>query len=193
VLLDPNKLSEDGTVALADWVVSENGKYLAFGLASSGSDWREWKVLDIDTGEELEDHVRWVKFSSVSWTKDSDGFFYSRYDEPEAGTEFTGTNYFHKLYYHRLGQSQDQDELVYERADFKDWGFQGEVTEDGRYLIILVWRGTENKHQIFYRDLQKEDGEVVELIAGFDSEYSFIGNEGETFYLSTDLDAPVAA
>jgi prolyl oligopeptidase len=190
VLLDPNKLSEDGTVALADWVVSENGKYLAFGLASSGSDWREWKVLDIDTGEELEDHVRWVKFSSVSWTKDSDGFFYSRYDEPEAGTEFTGTNYFHKLYYHRLGQSQDQDELVYERADFKDWGFQGEVTEDGRYLIILVWRGTENKHQIFYRDLQKEDGEVVELIAGFDSEYSFIGNEGETFYLSTDLDAP---
>ena len=145
LLLDPNKLSADGTVALAGWVVSEDGRRLAYGLAAAGSDWREWKVLDTATGKPLADHLKWVKFSGVSWKPDGSGFYYSRYDEPKKGEEFTGVNYFQKLYFHKLGDPQSEDRLVYHRPDEKEWGFDGQVTDDGRYLIISVWRGTEQK------------------------------------------------
>ncbi len=190
-LLDPNKLSQDGTVALVGWEVSEDGRYLAYGLAAAGSDWNEWKVKDVATGQDLSDHLRWVKFSGASWTPDGKGFFYSRYDEPKAGEELTGVNYYQKLYYHRLGEPQDKDQLVYERKDHKEWGFRGLVTEDGRYLVISVWRGTEVKNQVFYKRLDTSDAPVVELLAGFDAEYEFIGNDGSTFWLLTDLDAPL--
>lgn len=190
VLLDPNKLSEDGTVALAGWSASDDGKYLAFGLASAGSDWREWKVMDVASGEVLNDHLQWVKFSGVSWTPDNSGIYYSRYDEPKEGEEFTGSNYYHKLYFHKLGEPQSKDQLVYERKDHKQWGFDGSVTEDGDYLIIHVWRGTDPKSQVFYKDLRDPDAEVVELIAGFDAEYQFVGNSQSKFWLMTDLDAP---
>ena len=190
-LLDPNTLSKDGTVALAGWQVTEDGKHLAYGLAAAGSDWREWKVKEVATGQDLTDHVKWVKFSGISWTPDGKGFFYSRYDEPKEGEEFTGTNYFQKLYFHRLGDPQAKDVLVYERKDQKEWGFDGEVTEDGRYLVITVWRGTERKNQVFYKDLKTPKGKVVELLAGFDAEYLFIGNDTSTFWLLTDLDAPL--
>ncbi len=191
LLLDPNKLSEDGTVALAAWVPSEEGKYLALGMASAGSDWREWKVLDVASGKLLEDHLKWVKFSSVSWLPDGSGFYYSRYDEPKEGEELTGVNYFQKLYFHRLGTKQQEDRLVYERKDQKEWGFGGEVTEDGDYLMIAVWRGTDPKNQIFYQSLGTDsDGKVVELLAGFDAEYTFVGNDGPIFYVMTDRDAP---
>ncbi len=190
-LLDPNTLSEDGTVALAGSAVSEDGRYLAYGLAEGGSDWRQWKVREVATGEDGEDDLRWVKFSGVSWTPDSQGFFYSRYDEPKEGEELTGVNYFQKLYYHRLGEPQSEDRLVYERKDHKEWGFAGEVTEDGDYLIISVWRGTEEKNQIFYKALNGPDSPVVELLAGFDAEYEFVGNDGTTFWFKTDLDAPL--
>ena len=148
-LLDPNQLSKDGTVALVGWEVSEDGRYLAYGLAAAGSDWNEWKVKEVATGQDRSDHLRWVKFSGVSWTPDNRGFFYSRYDEPKAGEELTGVNYYQKLYYHTLGEPQDKDRLVYERKDQKEWGFRGRVTEDGRYLVISVWRGTEVKNQVF--------------------------------------------
>lgn len=188
-LLDPNKLSEDGTVALAGWAPSETGRLLAYGLAASGSDWREWKVMDVATGKTLDDHLKWVKFSGVSWTPDEKGFFYSRYDEPEEGEEFTGAVYYQKLYYHRIGDPQSKDTLIYERPDEKEWGFGGSVTEKGDYLIISVWRGTENNNQIFYRDLSKDAAPVVELLAGFDAEYRFTGNDGPVFYFVTDNDA----
>ncbi len=191
LLLDPNTLSKDGTIALANWVVSDDGKLFAYALAHAGSDWNEWKLLDVDTGRDLPDHLQWVKFSSVAWTPDGRGFYYSRYDEPKAGETFTGQNYFQKLFFHKLGDEQAKDTLIYERKDEKEWGFGGEVTEDGRYLIITVWRGTERKNQVFYKDLHNSDSKVVELLSGFVAEYNFIGSQGSTFYLVTDKDAPL--
>ena len=189
VLLDPNTLSDEGTVALANWVPSPDGKLLAYGLAADGSDWREWRVLHVHDGQMTMDHLEWIKFSSVSWTDDSQGFFYSRYDAPPEGKQFTGTNYFQKLYYHRLGDRQEQDQLIYERPDHKEWGFGGYVTDDGRYLIISVWKGTLRKNQLLYKDLTKPDSPVVELLTGFDAEYDFVGNDAEHFWIATDRDA----
>lgn len=190
LLLDPNTLSEDGTVALAGGAVSEDGKLFAYGLSASGSDWQEWHVRDVESGVDLEDHLKWVKFSNASWTNDGRGFFYSRYAEPQEGLAYKGANYYNKLYYHRIGTPQSADELVYERSDQKEWGFGGRVTEDGRYLIITVWKGTHPEKGIFYKDLA-EKGEVIELLNEFDADYTFIGNDGPLFYFTTDLDAPL--
>jgi prolyl oligopeptidase len=190
VLLDPNTLSEDGTVALSGIAISRDGRYLAYGLSRSGSDWQEWKVRDIETGEDLPDHLRWIKFSGASWTLDGQGFFYSRYDEPAPGSEYESANYFQKLYYHRLGTPQSEDLLVYHRPDQKEWGFAGGVTEDGDYLIISVWRGTDPKNLLFYKDLRDPSSPVVELIREFQAEYAFVGNDGSRFWLLTDLQAP---
>ena len=190
VLLDPNTLSEDGTVALSGIAISRDGRYLAYGLSRSGSDWQEWKVRDIETGEDLPDHLRWIKFSGASWRPDGQGFFYSRYDEPPPGREYESANYFQKLYYHRLGTPQSEDLLVYHRPDQKEWGFAGGVTEDGNYLIISVWRGTDPKNLLFYKDLRDPNLPVVELIREFEADYSFVGNDGSRFWLLTDLNAP---
>ncbi|MEJ1931344.1 prolyl oligopeptidase family protein [Nostoc sp. NIES-2111] len=190
VLLDPNKLSNDGTVALSGLAISDNGKLLAYGLSTSGSDWQEWKVLDVETGEDLPDHLNWIKFSGASWTNDHQGFFYSRYDEPNEATKLEDVNYYQKLYYHRLGTTQSEDILIYQRLDQKEWGFSGGVTEDGRYLIISVWLGTDSRNLVFYKDLTKPDAEVVELISQFEADYSFIEHDGTVFYFRTDLDAP---
>jgi prolyl oligopeptidase len=190
VLLDPNKLSDDGTVALSGLAISDNGKLLAYGLSTSGSDWQEWKVLDVDTGENLSDHLNWIKFSGASWTTDNHGFFYSRYDEPNAATKLEDVNYYQKLYYHRLGTPQSEDILIYQRHDQKEWGFNGGVTEDGRYLIISVWLGTDSRNLVFYKDLTQPDAEVVELISQFEANYSFIEHDETVFYFRTDLDAP---
>ena len=190
-LIDPNGWAKDGTVALAGWNPSEDGKLLAYGLAADGSDWREWKIKDVASGKDLEDHLQWVKFSDVLWSKDGSGLFYSRYDEPKEGDEFTGVNQFHKLYFHKIGDPQAKDVLVYERPDEKEWGFGGYVTEDGKFLIINVWRGSESKNQLFYKDLARSESQVVELITGFEFEYEFVGNEGRTFWLNTDDGAPM--
>jgi prolyl oligopeptidase len=190
VLLDPNTLSADGTVALAAYRVSHDGNLLAYGLSRAGSDWEDWKVRDTRTGNDLPDEIHWVKFSAASWTKDNAGFFYSRYDEPKPGEALKGVNYFHKLYYHRLGTPQSADTLVYERPDHKEWGFQGEVTDDGHYLIIEVTQGTDTRNRVFYRDLSRPGSRVVELLNEFDAAYSFIDNVGPVFYFRTDLEAP---
>lgn len=190
VLLDPNKLSEDGTVALSGMAISEDGKLMAYGLSTSGSDWQEWKVRDVETGKDLPDELKWIKFSGASWTQDGQGFFYSRYDEPNEKTKLEDVNYFQKLFYHHLGKPQSDDVLVYHRPDQKEWGFGGGVTEDGRYLIISVWRGTESKNLVFYQDLTNPAAEVVELINEFEASYSFIDNDGSVFWFQTDLDAP---
>ncbi|MEH2212051.1 prolyl oligopeptidase family serine peptidase [Nostoc sp.] len=190
VLLDPNKLSEDGTVALSGLSISEDGKLLAYGLSSSGSDWQEWKVRNVETGEDLQDHLKWIKFSGASWTHDNQGFFYSRYDEPNEKTRLEDVNYYQKLYYHQLGKPQSEDVLIYHRPDQKEWGFSGGVTEDGRYLIISIWLGTDSKNLVFSKDLTNPNAEVVELINQFEADYSFIDNDDSVFYFRTDLNAP---
>ncbi|MEL6469000.1 MAG: prolyl oligopeptidase family serine peptidase [Cyanobacteria bacterium J06623_4] len=190
VLLDPNTLSEDGTIALAGIALSENAQYLAYGLSTAGSDWVEWHMRDVETGQDTDDLLKWVKFSGAAWTHDHQGFFYSRYDEPNEESKLEDVNYYQKLYYHRLGTPQSEDTLIYERPDQKEWGFSGGVTEDGRYLIISVWRGTDPKNLLFYKDLQDDNAEVVELISAFEAQYSLIDNEGTTFWFRTDLDAP---
>lgn len=190
VLLDPNTLSEDGTVALSGLSISEDGKLMAYGLSTSGSDWQEWKLRDVETCVDLPDQLKWIKFSGASWSHDNQGFFYSRYDEPNEATKLEDVNYFQKLYYHQLGKPQSEDILVYHRPDQKEWGFNGGVTEDGRYLIVSVWRGTDPKNLVFYKDLTDPGAQVVELISEFEANFSFIDNDGSVFWFSTDLDAP---
>ena len=192
VLLDPNTLSEDGTIALAGTSVSDDGNYLAYGLSSGGSDWREWRVRDVRTGADLPDLLRWIKFSSVSWTPDNAGFFYSRYDAPAAGEELRSANFFPKIHYHRLGAPQSEDALVYHRPDQKEWSFGATVTEDGKYLGISIFRGTSRKSSFSYRELSAgtSDAPVTPLLTDFDAIYAFLGNDGPVFFFRTNLDAP---
>jgi prolyl oligopeptidase len=191
VLLDPNKLSSDGTVALTGLEVSPDGKRLAYGTAEAGSDWQNWKVLDIDTGKVRDEDLKWVKFSSATWTKDSLGFFYGRFDEPK-GSKFTALNLNQKVYYHRLGTSQSDDVLVYKRPDYPRWGFNVDTGNgDRRYLVITIWQGTDARYRITYKDLEEPYGMPVDLIEDFDNEYSFLDNDGPIFYFKTDLKAPL--
>jgi prolyl oligopeptidase len=183
-------------MALAGMSVSEDGKYMAYGISEAGSDWNTWKVRDIATGKDTGDVVNWVKFSGASFTKDGSGFFYSRFDAPKGGeNKLTGSNFFQKLYFHKLGTPQDQDVLVYHETDEskKDWGFGGSVTEDGKYLMISVWKGTDPKNRVYVKDLsasQLGDKKVIKLLDGFDASYNFVGNDGSTMYFQTDLNAP---
>lgn len=190
VLLDPNHLSEDGTVALADAVASDNGKLLAYGLADGGSDWRTWKVRDVASGKDLSDVVQWVKFSSIAWISDNSGFFYGRYNPPTEGEELTGTNENQQLYFHKIGDDQSNDTLVLSRPDHPKWGFSPAVTDDGRYLVIQNWKGSEPKSQIFVKDLRDPNSKVKPLITGFDAEYEWIGSQGDTLFFVTDNNAP---
>jgi prolyl oligopeptidase len=192
VLLDPNKLSKDGTVALSGTSVSDDARFLAYSVSSGGSDWQEWRVRDIKTGKDLKDVVKWSKFSDASWDHEAKGFYYSRYDAPKSGKALQEQNYFHKLYYHRLGTAQTADKLVYERKDQKTWGFGGEVTEDGRYLVLTVWEGTNPTNRVFYFDLAKKAGKAVELLPTADASYGFLGNIGTKFYFLTDQGAPLS-
>jgi len=190
VLLDPNTLSDDGTVALSGYSISDDGNFFAYGVSDGGSDWQTYRVRDIATGKDLSDKIEWIKFSGASWTKDGKGFYYSRYAAPDEGEKLSGSNYYQKLYYHKLGTPQSEDELIYERPDQKDWGFGGSVTEDGKYLIISVWQGTERKNRVYYKDLTKKDAEVVKLLDDYDAEYAFLGHDDGVFYFRTDLNAP---
>ena len=190
ILLDPNKLSADGTVAISDYEISDNGQLMAYGVSTAGSDWEEWRVRDVESAEDQPDVLKWVKFSSAAWMPDSTGFYYSRYDEPSEETKLVGANYFQKVYYHRLGTPQSEDRLIYDRPDQKEWGFHASPTEDGQYLIISVRRGTDPKNAFFYRPLKDADGKFIELLPDFDAQYQFLGNEGSLFWFKTDLDAP---
>jgi prolyl oligopeptidase len=190
LLLDPNKLSHDGTIAIAGMSISHAGNFLAYGISSTGSDWEEWKIRDVRTGRDTDDDLKWIKSSGTSWMKDGGGVFYSRYDEPSAATKMTAANYFQKLYFHRLGTPQSADQLIYHRDDHKDWGFDGKVTDDGRYLVIFVKQGTDRRNRIFYLDLTRPNARVVELLNDFDAQYRFVDNDGPVFWFRTDLDAP---
>ena len=188
VLLDPNILSADGTVALKNTATSEDGHYLAYGLSAGGSDWEDWYVLDADSGKKLDDHLAWVKFSNVSWRRDGTGFYYSRFDEPK-GEKLKAVNQFQKLYFHRLGTKQDADVLVYQRADQPDWMFGAEVSDDGHFLIISISRSTEPKNLVMLLDLGKKDATVQPLITDWKASYQYLGNDRHKFYFLTDDDA----
>ena len=192
LLFDPNALSADGTVALAGFRISDDGKLMAYGLAKRGSDWQEWRVREVETGKDRDDLLEWVKFSRASWAKDGSGFYYSRYAPPKEGEALRGLNEFQKLYFHKLGTPQSDDVLIYERRDHKDWGFHGEVTEDGRYLVVTITKGTDPKVRVYYRDLADAAGKVIPLLDDFDADYDFITNDGPIFFFKTDLEAPLS-
>lgn len=190
ILIDPNSWSEDGTIALSGLSVSPDGRYVAYGIQDGGSDWRTWKLLDVESGATLDEELTWLKFTGTEWTADSAGFYYGRYPAPEEGEKFQSLNTNMKVYYHRVGSDQAEDELVYERPDEPEWGFASNVTEDGRYLVITVWKGTDDRYQIAVQDLEKAGGAPAMLINGFDNDYTLVGSEGATLYFRTNKDAP---
>ncbi|HEX2981269.1 MAG TPA: prolyl oligopeptidase family serine peptidase [Anaerolineaceae bacterium] len=189
-LLDPNQFSADGTIALTGVSVSSDGRRLAYGLSAAGSDWQIWRFYDLAARQDLADTLQWVKFSGASWDAAGEGFYYSRYDPPAEGMAYKGVIYDQKLFYHRLGEAQEADRLVYARPDQKEWAFNGLVTDDGRYLAISVWRGTHRETGLFYQDLGSPGEPVREVLNDFDAAYGFIGNDGPVFYVFTDLHAP---
>ncbi len=190
VLLDPNTLSADGTIALAAVAVSDDGSKLAYALADGGSDWITWHVRDVETGRDLSDVIKWSKFSFASWTKDGKGFFYERFPEPKPGEDLRASNYFQKLYYHTLGTPQSDDKLVYERPDHKEWKFSSTVSDDGQYLVIEVTKSTDDRNQVLYKRLDLADAPIIELIGNFDAGYNFIDNVGPVFYFKSNRAAP---
>jgi prolyl oligopeptidase len=209
-LLDPNALAADGTVALSQYEVSPDGRWLAYGTAAAGSDWNEFRVRSIADGKDQPEVLRRIKFSSIAWTRDGRGFFYSRYPEPPAGAA-PGTfddlaN--QALYYHRVGTAQAEDLRVYAVPQEPKWGYQAEVTDDGRYLVITIWRGSAEEYRVHVRDLgdpqaPRLDGPVLRLVDDFEADYTLIGSVGSRLYfrstagaergriVAADLDAPL--
>ena len=196
VLLNPNTWSEDGTVALSAFSPSPDGQYVAYGTSESGSDWKTLHVLNVASGETMRDTIRWVKFSSPTWTKDGEGFFYGRYPEPKEGEAYEAQTTGQSIYYHELGTDQSDDRLIYERPDNPKLGFSLDVTHDGRYLVVEAREGTSDKSEVYLKDLQAEsangidEGEFTPLIEGFDAQYTVRGSRGSTFFVETNLDAP---
>jgi prolyl oligopeptidase len=190
VLIDPNTLSPDGTVALGEMSFSEDGRHMAYSLAASGSDWREWHVRNVETGKDLADIIKWSKFSNASWLKDGSGFYYERYDAPEEGAALQAINKKQKVFFHAVGTPQDRDALVYERPDKPDWGFSTDVTDDGRFLVVYQTEGTENKNRVFLRDLTDPKAPIEPFLDAFDAAYTVVGNDGDLFYVLTDNGAP---
>jgi len=192
LLLDPNTLSADGTIALKGYAISDDGKYVAYGLSSGGSDWEDWHVLDVTSGKNTDDELHWVKFSAASWRRDGTGFYYSRYDEPKGENALKAVSKFQKLYFHRLGTKQSDDLLIHEQKDQPDWLFSAQVSDDGRYLVISVARSTEPKNLVLFRDLAKKhaDAKTETLLGAWDASYQFLGNTKDVFYFLTDSDAP---
>ncbi len=191
MLMDPNTWSKDGTVALAGMAVSDDAKYIAYGVAEAGSDWNTWKVFDVAAGKPLADELKWVKFSGASWTPDGRGFFYSRFPEPGKDAAFQDLNVNMKLYYHRLGTPQSEDVLVYQQPDQPTWTLGGTVSEDGRYLLISVGDGTTSrKARVVYKDLAEPFGLPTSLVDNHENKFTFLGNDGPVFYFQTDYNAP---
>ncbi len=195
IILDPNTLSSDGTVALSSWAPSRDARYLGYAVNVSGSDWQEIRVRDVESGKDLKDTVRWAKFSGISWTKDNRGFFYSRYAEPVADSALLATSKGQKLYYHKLGDPQSKDVKIWERPDQPEWYVRGEVNDDGEFLIITITEGTSPKNRLYFMDLDDPGSPnihnpIVKIIDKFDARYRFIDNAGDFFFVETDLNAP---
>ncbi|MGB7374794.1 prolyl oligopeptidase family serine peptidase [Pontixanthobacter sp.] len=191
VLIDPNQWAKDGATALAGWVPNEDGTKLLYGIQDGGSDWRTAKVLDVATGEELSDAVEWIKFSALEWAKDSSGFYYSRFPVTEEGETFQALNTNQKVYFHRLGTPQSEDVVVFETADRPELNNVGVVSDDGAYLITYSSSGTDDRYEVSLIDLAGEDRAARIIIPGFESNFSYIGNEGSRFFFVTNENAPL--
>ena len=195
LVIDPNTLSADGSIALSGFSPSPDGRYLAYGISEGGADWRTLLVRELDSAKQLADTVRWLKGGGMSWTRDGRGFYYARFPEPEAGKQLQNAIHDEKIYYHVVGTPQSQDKLIYERPDHPDWFVYGSVSEDGRYLFISVNRGTEAQNRLYVAELgdpknPKVDAPIRPLFDKGDASYRAIGNVGSTIYLLTDRDAP---
>ncbi len=193
VAIDPNALSPDGSVSLAHYAPSPDATLVAYAGAVGGADWETIHVRDLVTGHDREDEVRWVRFSDLSWTQDSRGFFYSRYPEPPAHKVLEAALSGQAIYYHRLGTPQSADELIYQRLDHPAWIVNGTVTENGWYLLIRTYRGADHNNQLHYlklADRPRMAGPIVPVIESGDAEYSPIGACGSRIYLRSDQDAP---
>ena len=190
VLIDPNEWASDGTIALGALSFSPDGELLAYSVQEAGSDWQTWKVMEVESGKHRTDQIKWVKFGTVSWTADNQGFYYSAYDPPATDGQFQELNLGQKVYYHRLGDAQSDDALVHQNADQPEWGFAPEVTEDGKYLVITVWEGTDDRYRVLFKSLDQPGQPLKVLIELMANEYSFLGNNGSQFFFKSDLDAP---
>jgi prolyl oligopeptidase len=195
MVLDPNALSPDGSVALGEFVPSPDGRWLGYALSAGGSDWYEYHVRDLKTGQDLKDVVRWAKFSDISWTNDGKGFFYSRYPTPAEGKALTAAVRDQKLYYHVIGHDQSEDRLVYERPDKPEWFIGASVSEDGHYLYIQMSNGAASNNDFYYANLgdpahTRIDPPIVPLFTKNDAEYMQLGNIGSTLFMQTTAGAP---
>lgn len=195
VLIDPNKLSPDGSVALVDLAPSPDGRYLAYALSSGGSDWETLHVLDVTTGKALADTVQWVKFSNIAWTNGDNGFFYSRYPTPPKTNAINQEVVNQQLCFHALGQPQSADRLIYRRPDLPHWIVNGQVSEDGRYLFVVLVNGTAPENELYYADLGNPSqpdvaAKLQPLYTRNDAQYNVVGVQKGALYLETTLDAP---
>ena len=190
VLIDPNQWSEDGTTSLAGYEPSDDGQYVAYQKSEAGSDWRTIHVLNVESGELLDDQLRWVKFSPIRWNQEGTGFYYNRYPEPDEGETYQSVVLNQMVYFHRIGTSQGEDQLVYQRPDHPDWHFFAEPTEDGRYLLLTIEKGTDEKNQLHYRPISEADSPWRPLITDFDNQFFPVGSTGQNLFLLTDYEAP---
>lgn len=195
LLLDPNAMSADGSVALAQWKPSPDGRYLAYALAEGGTDWAEVRVRELATGRDLPDVLRWFRFSEISWTKDGKGFFYARFPEPPAGKALEAALVDHQVHFHRVGTSQDQDRLIYWRRELPRYFVEADVTNDGRYLLVRLFNGTDPKNRLLYADLgdpmaPRIDAPIVAIVDADIAQLWVVGNDGPVLTVCTDLDAP---
>lgn len=190
LLIDPNTWSDDGTVALASYFPSPDGRYFAYLVQDGGSDWRTARVMDLESGKVLDDNLEWLKFTALAWASDGSGFYYSRYPATDSEVKFQSLNKNQAVYFHSIGDVQQDDRLVYTRPEHPDWGYSAEVTDDGRYLVVRVWLGTDDRYQIIYQDLLSKGTEPVMLIEGFDYDYTLAGSLGSELFFRTNNGAP---
>ncbi len=190
LLIDPNAWSEDGTVALASYFPSPDGQHVAYLIQDGGSDWRVARVINVNTGEVLEDELEWLKFTGLSWAADGSGFYYSRYPETSEEEKFQALNMNQAVYFHELGAEQSEDRLVFTDPENPEWGYGASVSDDGRHLVITVWKGTDDRYQIIHQDLTVADSEPRMIIEGFDYDYTAVGSIGDEVYFRTNRDAP---
>ncbi|PTQ08271.1 S9 family peptidase [Sphingomonas oleivorans] len=190
LLIDPNPWAKDGATALAEWKPSKDGKYLVYAIQDGGTDWRTLKVLDVATGQPMADEIKWAKFTALAWTKDGKGFFYSRFAEPEAGQQFQSLNLDQTLYFHKLGTPQSADIKVYATPDRPKLSHTGQVTDDGKWLVITSAEGTDARYEITLIDLTRPGVAPRTLIGGLENNWELAGNKGSLFYFLTNRDAP---
>ena len=187
VFLDPNTLSTDGTVALKDVSFSNNGKYAAYAISRSGSDWQEFFVIDLKTGQLTDDHIEWAKFSDAAWQ--GDGFYYSAYDAPVKGKEFSNVNEGHKIYYHKIGTPQSEDVLFYQNPAYPKRFYFCSVNEE-ETMMFLYEAGAGAGNNLFVRDLRKPQSQLIQMTTDMDCQYSPVYVDGDRIYLFTNYKAP---